>query len=150
MAVRTSTLAPERRPTARRSRFSPALLSAYLVIALGAAFCLAPFYLMFVYGTHSASDIFTVPPPLWFGDQFAENVRRLLETVPFWRNMWNSLYIAVMATLLTLFFCSLAGFAFAMYSFRGREVLFSVVLGTLLIPGFLNLVPFYLMMNLFG
>lgn len=151
MAVQTSTLTPERRAAGRRrSRFSPALLSAYLVIALGAVFCLLPFYLMFVYGTHAASDIFTVPPPFWFGDQFFENVRRLLETVPFWRNMWNSLYIAGMATVLTLFFCSLAGFAFAMYNFRGREVLFSIVLGTMLVPGFLNLVPFYLMMNLFG
>jgi multiple sugar transport system permease protein len=141
---------PLGRTAAKRKRVSLALLSAYLVIGLGAVFCLAPFYIMLVYGSHSVSEIFSFPPPLWFGDDFSANVQNLLEVVPFWRNLWNSFYIATMSTIFTLFFCSLAGFAFAMYDFKGREWLFTIVLGTMLIPGFLNLVPFYLMMQAIG
>jgi multiple sugar transport system permease protein len=126
------------------------LIAAYALIAVGALFCLLPFWLMLVYGTHTAKDIFSFPPPLWFGGAFFENLQRLTETVPFWRNVWNSFYIAGVTTALTLFFCSLAGFAFAMYDFRWREQLFSIVMATMLIPGFLNLVPFYKMMNAFG
>ena len=138
---------------ARRKRSklpSIGMLAAYLLIAVGAVFCLLPFWMMLVYGTHSAREIFTYPPPMWFGTEFLENVQRLTETVPFFRNLWNSFYIALMATTFTLFFCSLAGYAFAMYDFKGREWLFTVVMGTMLIPGFLNLVPFYKMMNAIG
>jgi len=137
-------------PRARPPRVSGGLLVGYLLIALGALFCLAPFYLMLVYATHSAAEIYSVPTPVGLGSALGENLAHLLEVVPFGRNLWNSLYIALLSTAATLFFCSLAGFAFAMYEFRFRELLFSGVLATLLIPGFLNLVPFYLMMNAFG
>jgi multiple sugar transport system permease protein len=126
------------------------MLVAYVLITFGALFCLVPFWIMLVYGTHSASEIFSFPPPLWFGDDFFDNLKRLTETVPFWRNLWNSFYIALMATTFTLFFCSLAGYAFAMYDFKGRELLFSIVMATMIIPGFLNLVPSYKMLNTFG
>ena len=133
----------------KRFVLSPALLVAYTLVAIGAVFCLLPFYLMMIYGTHSVQEIFTSPPPFLIGDQFKANLLRLLENQPFLRNLWNSFYIAVLSTALTLFFCSLAGFGFAMYEFRGREKLFSLVLATMLVPGFLGLVPFYLMMNAF-
>ena len=133
----------------KRFVLSPALLVAYTLVAIGAVFCLLPFYLMMIYGTHSVQEIFTSPPPFLIGDQFKANLMRLLENQPFLRNLWNSFYIAVLSTALTLFFCSLAGFGFAMYEFRGREKLFSLVLATMLVPGFLGLVPFYLMMNAF-
>ena len=146
-------IAGKRRDSVRsktRLKLSIGMLSAYLVIGLGAVFCLFPFWMMLVYGTHSSSDIFAFPPKFWFGTHFLENTQRLLETVPFWRNLWNSAYIAVISTALTLFFCSLGGFGFSMYDFRGREFLFSIIMGTMLIPGFLGMVPSYLMFNALG
>lgn len=143
--------APGRRPP-RPRRSSPALprLSAYLLIALGAFLTIAPFYFMFVFATHTRSDIFQLPPPLWFGSNLDENYASLMERLPFWRSLWNSLYLAVLTTATTLFFCTLAGYAFAMYSFKGREVLFGLVLATLLIPSTLNIVPFALIMQALG
>lgn len=55
-----------------------------------------------------------------------------------------------MTTITSLFFCSLAGFGFAMYQFRWREQLFAVVMATLLIPAILNLIPFYLLIYQIG
>lgn len=123
---------------------------AYLLLALGAILTLAPFYFMFVFATHDRSEIFHIPPPIWFGDNATINYNNLIERVPFWRGLWNSLYLAVMTTVTTLFFCSLAGVAFAMYSFKGREFLFAIVLATLLIPTALNIVPFALIMQAIG
>jgi multiple sugar transport system permease protein len=124
--------------------------AAVLLLVLGALLTMLPFYFMFVFATHDRSEIFTLPPPTWFGGHAPANYDSLLGRVPFWRNLWNSLYLAIMATGTTMFFCSLAGFAFAMYSFKYREQLFAVVVATLLIPNAVNIVPFALIMQAFG
>lgn len=125
-------------------------IGAYLLILLGAVLTIAPFYFMFVFATHTRDQIFQLPPPLWFGDQLANNYQNLMERTPFWRNLWNSLYLAVLTTATTMFFCTLAGFAFAMYQFKGRNFLFGLLLATMLIPGTLNIVPFALIMQGLG
>src|SRR4051794_14210795 len=63
---------------------------------------------------------------------------------------WNSLVIAVIVTLTNLTLGSLAGYAFARLHFRGREVLFLLVLGTLMIPDQLRVVPMYTAFNSIG
>ncbi|MBB6097276.1 multiple sugar transport system permease protein [Deinobacterium chartae] len=144
-----TTLSPRRsgRPPGKRAMSRGA---AYLLLLFGAVLTFAPFYFMFVFATHQRAEIFAFPPPLWFGDAFGENLRLLLERLPFWRNLWNSFYISVLSTLLTLFFCSLGGFGFAMYRFRGKDTLFALLLATLMIPTFLNIIPFYLILQALG
>ncbi|WP_027881274.1 carbohydrate ABC transporter permease [Meiothermus rufus] len=125
-------------------------LGGYGLLALGGLLTLAPFYFMFVFATHQRSEIFGFPPPVWFGEHFWTNYQILVQKIPFWRSYWNNLYLAIMTTLPALFFCSLAGFAFAMYEFRWRERLFAIILATLLIPPILNLIPFYLLIYQIG
>lgn len=139
-----------RRASTWRRYLQPNMLAAYIAILLGGLVSLAPFYFMLVYSTQTETAIFSAQPPLVPGEYFLENARNLFENVPFIRNLWNSFYIAVLATLVTVLFSGLAGFAFAMYDFRGRETLFTAVLATLLLPAFLNLVPFFLMMQAFN
>lgn len=62
----------------------------------------------------------------------------------------NSLFLATAQTLLQVTFCSMAGFAFAVYQFRGRQVLFMLVLGSMMIPPILLLAPVYKMVVSFG
>lgn len=142
--------APRRRPRPRGQVPPLSRLGAFLLILLGAVLTVAPFYFMFVFATHTRADIFQLPPPTWFGGNLEANYANLLDRLPFWRNLWNSMYLAVLTTVTTLFFCTLAGYAFAMYTFRGREVLFGLVLATLLIPSTLNIVPFALIMQALG
>lgn len=113
----------------------------------GALVTLAPFYFMFVFATHPRTEIFQLPPPLFFGDGFADNVAILLSRIPFWRNVGWSLYIAVMSTALTLLFCSMGGYAFAMYEFRFKNLLFSLVAGMMMLPSFLNMIPTFVVMD---
>jgi multiple sugar transport system permease protein len=63
---------------------------------------------------------------------------------------WNSFLIAGVATVSNLLLGSLAGYAFARLNFPGREVLFLLVLGTLMIPDQLRLVPIYILFNNVG
>ncbi len=116
-------------------------------LALMTAF---PFYYMLVTSTHRSATILRIPPPLWFGDALMQNYIDLVDALPFWNALWNSLAIAVIHTTLVLFFCSLAGYAFAKYRFPGREGLFAFLLATLMVPGVIGLIPSFVIMRWLG
>lgn len=121
------------------------------MVGVGAFIMLMPFFCMMVFATHSNSDILSLPPPSWFGDQLAANVTDLIERRPhFWRSIGLSMWVAACTALLNLFFCSLAGHAFALLEFAGRERLFKFILATMLLPAFLGMVPKMLTMGALG
>jgi multiple sugar transport system permease protein len=124
--------------------------AAYLLVGVGALIMLTPFYFMFVFATHSRTEIFNLPPPLFFGDSFLVNLQILTEKIPFWRSLGWSLYVALASTALTLLFCSMGGYAFAMFEFRGKQPLFLLVMGTMLLPSFLGMIPTFMIMDAFG
>ena len=126
------------------------VVSAYLLVGLGSLIMLAPFYFMVVFATHSKSEIFTLPPPLWPGTAFFENLKILTEKIHFWSSLGWSLYIALASTALTLVFCSMGGYAFAMFEFKFKKPLFLLVMGTMLIPSFLSMIPTFMIMDLLG
>ena len=119
----------------------------WIFIIVGALLMLGPFYFMFVFATQTRTDIFSVPPPFFFGDHFFENMKILMTKIPFWKNLGWSLYVGLMGTGLTLLFCSMAGFAFAVYEFRYKKLLFGLVMGTMLVPSFLGMIPTFLIMD---
>lgn len=133
-----------------QSSFNTSKLVAYLFVLVGALIMLAPFYFMFVFATHTRTDIFSMPPPLWFGSALLENMNILTEKIPFWKNLGWSLYVAIASTVLTLLFCSMAGYAFALMEFKFKNFLFAWVIGTMLIPSFMNMIPSFMVMDLLG
>lgn len=131
--------------------YSGQRLIAYGFVGAGALLMLAPFYFMFVFATHTRSEIFSLPPPSWFGNALMVNIELLQQNVPlFWRNFGNSVYVALMGTFLSLFFCSLAGYAFAMYDFRFKKTAFAIVMATMLLPPFLGIIPTFMVMDFLG
>jgi len=124
--------------------------SAWAFVLAGALLMLAPFWFMFVFATQSRTQIFNVPPPLWFGSEFLGNFKILASRLPFWKNLGWSLYVALMSTGLTLLFCSMAGYAFAMLEFRFKKSLFALVMGTMMIPAFMNIIPSFMIMDQLG
>ena len=119
-------------------------------VAVGVLFMLAPFYFMFVFATHTRTEIFDLPPPLWFGGDLLANLKILTERLPFWRNLGWSIYVAVASTVLTLLFCSMAGYAFALMEFRFKKTLFAAVMATLLLPSFMSMIPTFMIMDALG
>ena len=124
--------------------------AAYLVVGVGALIMLAPFYFMFVFATQSRTQIFNLPPPLWFGDDLLVNLKILTERLPFWRNLGWSLYVALASTVLTLLFCSMGGYAFALMEFRFKRALFTLVMATMLLPSFMSMIPTFMIMDALG
>jgi multiple sugar transport system permease protein len=128
--------------------FASSLL--HLPLIFWSVITIFPFWYVTVLSTKAVSEIFRFPPPIWFGNSFIYNYVTLMERLMFWRNLWNSVYIATIATALVLFFCSLGGFAFAMYRFKGRTFLFNFMMASMMIPQMLGIVPFFILMKYFG
>ena len=95
-------------------------------------------------------QIFVWPPKL-IPDPIAwENYRTVFDIAPFGRYFLNTLFYTSAVTIGQLVFCSLAGFAFARLRFPGRDLLFMLYLGTLMIPHTVTLVPSFIFMRWFG
>jgi len=122
----------------------------YLILVTGAIVFLFPFYWMVINSTVTNAQMFVYPPRLYPGRVFLDNVRQLLEVIPFHLNYLNSLIVSTSRTVLMLFFCSLAGYAFAKHRFPGRKLLFALMLGTMMIPQGVSLIPWFVMMSFFG
>lgn len=124
--------------------------AAWALVGVGAVLMLAPFYLMFVFATHPRTEILQLPPPLFFGDAFFANLEGLTRRIPFWSSLGWSLYVAIISSVLTLLFCSMGGYAFAMFEFAGKRWLFGLVIGVMLVPPFLGMISGFLLIDALG
>ena len=79
-----------------------------------------------------------------------ENYTALFSRFNFLLYFWNSTFITVVATILTVLFNSMAAFALSKYKFRGRTVVFLLIIATLMIPPTINLVPIFLVVSQLG
>ncbi|MCY3800778.1 MAG: carbohydrate ABC transporter permease [Chloroflexi bacterium] len=122
----------------------------HAILLLGAAAAWFPFLWMVLASLKSNTEIFRYPPTLWPQELQLENLTTLFEEKPFASWNFNSIWIAIVGTLLTLFFSSLAGFGFGKYKFKGRTVLFAVLIGSLIIPFQLILTPLFVVIGKLG
>lgn len=114
----------------------------YICLIILAALCFLPFVLMMVNATRSGVEIthsFTFIP----GKHLKENWIALFEYVNLFQGLWNSLKVAVPATLLTAYFSAITGYAMAMYKFKGNNLLFKIIVIFMMIPAQLSLIGFY-------
>lgn len=120
----------------------------YFILILLAAVAVFPFYSMIVMGTYKTRDLY-LGIKLWFGDYFLTNLKTLV-SAKLWRNYANSIIVAGLTTVCTVFVSSLAGIGYAKYNFRGKKLFYNFVLLTMLIPTQLGIVAFYMEMKIFG
>jgi len=114
----------------------------YLALLILAATCLLPFLLMVVNSTRSGREImtsFTLIP----GKSLKDNLNIVFDYFNLFRGFFNSVKVAVPATILTAYFSALTAYALAIYKFRGRGLLFGIIVVFLMIPGQLGLIGFY-------
>lgn len=117
-----------------------------LLISLISIFSLAPFYIMLVMGTYKSEDLYT-KIVLWPGNYIVQNVRSILKT-DFFLYYWNSFYIAVLATALSVFVSMLTGFALSKYDFKHRKSIFYFIVSSMMIPSQLGLVAYVIEMRM--
>lgn len=114
----------------------------YIALILLAITCLLPFLLMMVNATRNGREImtsFTLVP--------GQSLKKNWDTVSSYFNLflgfWNSLKIAIPATVLTAYFSALTAYALAVYKFKGKNIIFYVIVIFMMIPGQLGLIGFY-------
>lgn len=133
----------------KKSRVA-ARFSLYLVLLIVAAVMVLPFYWMFALSTRFTPEIFSFPPPFTFGAALPDNFKFMIESVDVVRHFLNSVFVTAANTALVLLFCSMGGYAFAIYRFPGRNALFSILLGTMMVPQLAGIVPWFFLISKLG
>jgi len=124
-----------------------ATVAVNLTLLAVAAVVLFPLLWMLSVSFMQPGEASTFPPPLLPAQATFANYRELFEHAGMGRNLFNSLVLAVAVTLISLAFNLSAGYAFAKLQFTGRERLFQMILGALLIPAQVGMIPLFLMMK---
>ncbi len=146
-------------PRGRRARLmgrapqdTPAGLGTYLLLAVTILFSVFPLYWMFVIATSDDEALAKIPPAVVPGDRFLANLEEVfsLQDVFFAAGLINSFIVSTVVTASVLFFCSLAGFAFAKLRFKGSGWLMLFVVLTLTVPNQLGIVALYIVMGKLG
>lgn len=116
----------------------------YLLLSVAAFVSIFPFIWMFVSSTNTAADVLTGKATI--GDALWANIVTFFSTVDAPRIFWNSAFLAIVGTVLTLIISSLAGYGFEMFRSRFRERIFGVMLLMLSIPFAALMIPLFIMM----
>jgi ABC-type glycerol-3-phosphate transport system permease component len=118
----------------------------YVVLTVVALAFLAPLLWALSGSFKPRGDIFATPPSILPNPATLENYRNLLTTQPFWAWFGISTAVAVIATVVSVLVCAMAGFGFAKYRFRGKGPLFSLMFSSLSIPFAVILVPLFVLL----
>lgn len=127
---------------------SKALL--WSALLTGVVITIFPFLWSILLATHDRSTMFGSGLQLGIGTELLNNYERLLGIMNFWVGMFNSFSVAVLGTITSLLFCSMCGYALAVYTFRGRNVLFGMMICSMMLPPILTLIPYYMVINALG
>ncbi|HWU11606.1 MAG TPA: carbohydrate ABC transporter permease [Streptomyces sp.] len=149
--------APVRDEPARRRRFKPGAgrqhhagpfaYFALVVVGIGSLF---PLYWTLVTASRTQDEVLDTPPPFLPGGNLFNNLEAAWEQAHLGKAILNTFIVSSCITAATLFFCTLAGYAFAKMRFKGRNVLMTAVIATLTIPPQLSVVPLFMMMSDIG
>lgn len=123
---------------------------AYLILIAWAILSLFPLYWMAKNSFEPPLSMTIFPPKLLPVSPTLDNYTILLQRTPMARWGFNSLFVTTARTLGALFFGALAGYAFAKLRFLGREVIFWMLMSTLMIPGFILIIPLYQVVKFLG
>lgn len=122
----------------------------YAVLGVGLLAMSLPFIWMLVSSVKPEAEVRRVPPT-WLPETFTlENYQTLFDRLSFPTYFFNSTLVAVVVTLGNVVFCSMLGYALAKLEFRGKQVVFVLVLGMLMVPAIAILVPLFVLVSNLG
>jgi multiple sugar transport system permease protein len=124
----------------------------FLIIA--AIYILAPLVFMFTASVMPAGDIMKMPyrwiPKGFYWQNYWQGIRGNDGSFIYLRNIFNSLVVASIVTMTTVFLSALTGYGLAKYHFKGRYVVFMMILATMMIPFEVIMIPLYLIITKLG
>jgi multiple sugar transport system permease protein len=127
------------------SRWRSYLLNGFLVV-FGIAI-VVPFFWFFINSLAASDQTFATPPTWWPGNMSLDNYRQVFDLLPFGHEILNSVEITGISVIGSLVVSCLAAYGFARIDFRGRGVLFVVLLSAMMIPPAVMTVPLFVVMR---
>ncbi len=125
--------------------------AAILVLGAGAIIMILPFLWMFSTSLRPSAESYKLPPAWLPTDWRFENYATVFSSsVPIMAFALNSIKVTFFVTLGQLITCSMAGFAFARLRFPGRNLLFILLLASLMVPGQVTIIPIFIIMRRLG
>jgi multiple sugar transport system permease protein len=122
----------------------------HIILVSGAVVMVVPFLWMLSTSFKAPGKTFVYPPE-WIPDPFVwDNYPNMWTALPFGKFFINSVKIAALTTIGQLLTCSMAAFAFSILIFRGRELLFLLLIATLMIPYQVTLIPTFILFSKIG
>lgn len=122
----------------------------YILLITGVVISIFPLYWMVISSLQSRGETFVLPPNLFVTTPVWQNYVTVFEKTNFTTGFLNSTFVTVVKTFFTLLFSAMGGFAFAKYDFPGRNGLFVFLLGTMMIPGIVTLIPIFMVIVSLG
>jgi multiple sugar transport system permease protein len=122
----------------------------YVLLTAGAVLMLLPFAYMLSTSFKSTGEVFKTPIQ-WIPSELRwDNYKTPLREHPIGRYFGNSLFVGVCVTVLNLLTCSLAGYSFAKFKYLGRDLLFGIVLATMMVPLASMIIPLFILVKNLG
>jgi len=127
----------------RSSQFS------YLALALITFLSIFPFYWMFVVASNTNAEISKSPPSLIPGGRFLIVAQKVLsaEGVYFNSALMNTFIVGISIAVAQVVFSAFAGFAFAKLNFKGRKFFILFIVGTMMLPSQLGIIPLFILVK---
>lgn len=119
----------------------------HIFLLIGVVISLGPFYWMVVGATNPSGDVLSFPPKLIPGNYLLENYKNLSESIDILKAVFNSSAISIIFVFVSLIVCSTAGYAFAKYNFKGKNLIFGAFLLAMMVPYQATIIPLF---QLFG
>ena len=127
-----------------------ALIGTYLFLCVMAVIVLFPFYWMLISSVKSLAEYRLSKPTFWPQVLLLSNYAEAFTTASLGRLFFNTAYVGIISTILSLFITIITAFAFARLQFKGKELLFAGLLATMMIPGELFTITNYITVSTFG
>ena len=122
----------------------------YLALTAGAVLMIFPFLWMFLTSFKSAGESVQIPPTILPKQWLTENYSRALTSLPFVKLYINTILLIVGRVAAAVLTATMAAYAFARLEFKGKNVMFSLVLFQMMVPGQIFIIPQYLMVSKMG
>lgn len=118
----------------------------YAVLIFITFITIGPFLWLLSTSLKSGSEnIFQYPPVFIPENPTLSNYTAVMEFFPFWKYLFNSVVVSVLTVLLNILFCSLAAYPLARMQFKGKNIVFILIISTMMIPFQLLMIPIYIM-----
>ena len=122
----------------------------YALLVMVAIYFLSPFVYMLFSTFKTSAEAIAYPPSLFPKEWQWENYAKAWDAQPFGKYLLNSVIVTVLNTLGTVLSCSLVAYGFARYNFKGKNILFMILLSTMMIPWDVTMIPQYMEFKAFG